>query len=72
MGRLATDKSHHGSGPGKLHIGLAVARCVEARKQVASNVLIVDANNERAKFFYKHYGFTACANQPMTLYLPLV
>ena len=71
MGRLATDKSQHGSGLGKLLIGLAVARCLEARKQVASYALIVDANNERAKSFYKYYGFTACANQPMTLYLPL-
>ena len=71
MGRLATDQSQQGRGLGKLLIGLAVSRCLEARKQVAAFALIVDAKNDRAKVFYRHYGFTPCIHSPMTLYLPL-
>jgi hypothetical protein len=32
---------------------------------------LVDAKNVQAKSFYEHYGFTACTDSPMTLYLPL-
>ena len=71
MGRLASNVSHHGKGIGKLLIGCAVTRCLEARKQVAAFALIVDAKDARAKAFYKHYGFKACLDSPMTLYLTL-
>ena len=71
MGRLATDQSQQGRGLGKLLIGLAVSRCLEARKQVAAFALILDAKNDRAKSFYRHYGFTPGVHSPMTLYLPL-
>ena len=27
--------------------------------------------DEKAKAFYLHYGFTACKDRPLTLYLPL-
>lgn len=52
-------------------IGCAVDRCLKAREEVASYALIVDAKDERAKAFYEHYGFTSCADQPSTPYLPL-
>ena len=71
MGRLACSVSHQGKGIGKLLIGCAVTRCLEARKQVAAFALIVDAKDVRAKAFYKHYGFKACVDSPMTLYLTL-
>lgn len=71
MGRLASRADRHGSGLGRLLVGLAVTRCLEARKQVAAYALIVDAKGAPAKAFYEHYGFTACADTPMTLYLPL-
>ena len=71
MGRLACSSAHQGKGIGKLLIGCAVARCVEAKKQVAAFALIVDAKNASAKAFYKHYGFKACVDMPMTLYLAL-
>ena len=71
MGRLACRADHHGQGLGKLLIGCAVERCLEARKQVAAFGLIVDAKDEAAASFYEHYGFKRCADASMTLYLPL-
>lgn len=71
MGRLACRADRHGQGLGKLLIACAVARCLEARKQVAAFALIVDAKNAAAKSFYEHYGFKPCADASMTPYLPL-
>ena len=71
VGRLAVHAEHQGCGLGRLLIGYAVARCLEARKNVAAYALLVDAKTEDAKRFYEHYGFTACRDQTMTLYLPL-
>ena len=71
IGRLAVHAEHHGRGLGRLLLGCAVNRCLEARRQVAAYAMVVDAKDERAKYFYQHYGFTACQHNPMTLYLPL-
>jgi GNAT superfamily N-acetyltransferase len=71
MGRLAAHSAHHGRGLGRLLVGCAVERCLEARKHVAAYALVVDAKGDKAKAFYEHYGFTACRDNPMTLYLPL-
>jgi hypothetical protein len=56
---------------GKLLIGCAVERCLQARKQVAAFALIADAKNLEAKAFYENYGFISCVDVSMTLYLPL-
>ena len=71
MGRLACRGDRRRQGLGKLLIGCAVERCLQARKQVAAYALIVDAKNLAAKGFYEHYGFTPCPDTPMMLYLPL-
>jgi GNAT superfamily N-acetyltransferase len=71
MGRLASRFDRRGEGLGKLLVACAVDRCLRARQQVAAFALIVDAKDDRAKAFYEHYGFTAFAGQPRTLYLPL-
>ena len=71
MGRLACRGDRRRQGLGKLLIGCAVERCLQARKQVAAYALIVDAKNATAKAFYEHYGITPCADTPMMLYLPL-
>ncbi|MGH8271385.1 MAG: GNAT family N-acetyltransferase, partial [Gammaproteobacteria bacterium] len=71
MGRLAVHKERKGSGLGKLLIALAVDRCLHAREEVAAFALIVDAKDQSARSFYMHYGFSACIDRPMTLYLPL-
>ena len=71
MGRLACRMDQRGQGLGKLIIGCAVERCLQARNQVAAYALIVDAKNSEAKAFYEHYGFRPCVDAAMTLYLPL-
>lgn len=71
LGRLAVHSAHHGHGLGELLMGCAVERCLEAKKHVAAYALVVDAKGEDAKSFYKHYGFTPCRENPMTLYLSL-
>ncbi len=71
MGRLACGTAHQRKGIGKLLIGCAVARCLEAKKQVAAYALIVEAKDSTATAFYQHYGFTACADNPLRLYLAL-
>jgi GNAT superfamily N-acetyltransferase len=71
LGRLACRADRRGQGLGKVLIGCAVERCLQARKQVAAFALIVDAKNDEAKAFYKHYGFTPCVDASTTLYLPL-
>ena len=71
MGRLACRADQRGQGLGKLLMGCAVERCLQARRQVAAFALLVDAKNRPAKTFYQHYGFTPCTDSPMTLYLSL-
>lgn len=71
MGRLACRADKRGIGLGKVLMGCAVDRCLRARQQVAAFALLVDAKDAQAKRFYEHYGFSACTDSPMTLYLPL-
>lgn len=71
MGRLACRADRRGQGLGRLLVGCAVDRCLSARGQVGAYALLVDAKNDEAKSFYLHFGFTACGDHPMTLYLPL-
>lgn len=71
MGRLAVSKDQQGKRLGEKLIGLAVGRCLHAREDVAAYALLVDAKDDRAKGFYEHFGFIACIDQPMMLYLPL-
>jgi GNAT superfamily N-acetyltransferase len=71
MGRLACSTDSQGQGLGKLLVGCAVDRCLQARKSVGAFALLVDAKHAQAKEFYQHYGFSACVDSPMTLYLPL-
>ena len=71
LGRLATHFAHRQRGLGRILMGCAVERCLEAKKHVAAYALVVDAKGKDAKSFYEHYGFTPCRDNPMTLYLSL-
>jgi predicted GNAT family N-acyltransferase len=67
MGRLACRSDSQGKGFGRLLIGCAVERCLEAREEIACFALIVDAKDHRAQTFYEHYGFVSCTDGPRTL-----
>ncbi len=71
LGRLACRADRRGTGLGKLLLACAVERCLRATKQVAAYALIVDAKDDDAAAFYRHFGFAACASTPLMFYLPL-
>jgi len=72
LGRLAVDLSTRRKGTGKILVALAVERCLLACQNVAAYALLVDAKNENAIGFYKHYGFIPCVDDRKVLYLPLM
>ncbi len=71
MGRLARSLDSRGTGMGEILMGLAVDRCLKAKAHVGAYALLVDAKQAQAKAFYERYGFMACTDAPLTLYLPL-
>jgi GNAT superfamily N-acetyltransferase len=71
LGRLACRADRRGEGFGKLLLAGAVERCLRAKQHVAAYALIVDAKDDGAAAFYRHYGFVPCASNPLMLYLPL-
>lgn len=71
MGRLARDQRWQGQGIGPLLLGLAVQRCLDAKRSVGGYALIVDAKGAAAKGFYERHGFRSFQDTPLSLYLPL-
>jgi ribosomal protein S18 acetylase RimI-like enzyme len=69
MGRLAVDQAFKGQGLGGALLADALARC--ARAEIAAHALVVDAKDEGAAAFYRHHGFVALPDSPLTLFLPL-
>ena len=71
LGRMAIDSRHQGRGYGELLIIDALRRALQATTEVASNAVVVDAINERARSFYEHYEFCAFTDQKLRLFLPM-
>ena len=69
MGRLAVDQAFKGHGLGGALLGDALTRA--ARAEIAAYALVVDAKDETAAAFYRHHGFIALPETPLTLFLPL-
>lgn len=69
MGRLAVDKAFKGQGLGSALLADALNRAISS--EVAAFALIVDAKDETSAAFYKHHGFIALSDSPLTLFLPL-
>ena len=69
MGRLAVDQAFAGQGLGGAL--LADALDCAARSEIAAFALTVDAKDEAAGAFYRHHGFIALPDSPLTLFLPL-
>lgn len=69
MGRLAVDQSFKGQGLGGALLGDALTRA--ARSEIAAYALVVDAKDAPAAAFYRHHGFIALPDTPLTLFLPL-
>ena len=69
MGRLAVDQAFKGQGLGGALLADALDRA--ARSEIAAYALMVDAKDEAASAFYRHHGFIALPDSPLTLFLPL-
>ena len=69
MGRLAVDRAFKGQGLGGALLADALDRTVRA--EIAAFALMVDAKDQPAAAFYRHHGFIALLDAPLTLFLPL-
>ena len=69
MGRLAVHRSFQGQGLGGALLADALDRA--ARSEIAAFSLVVEAKDELAAAFYRHHGFIALPDSPLTLFLPL-
>lgn len=69
MGRLAVDLEFKGQGLGGALLADALHRA--ARAETAAFAMVVDAKDDAAAAFYKHHGFMALPDSPLTLLLPL-
>ena len=69
MGRLAVDQAYQGQGLGGALLADALDRA--ARAEIAAYALMVDAKDEAAAAFYRHHGFIALPDSPLSLFLPL-
>jgi len=69
MGRLAVDQTFKGQGLGGALLGDALTRA--ARSEIAAYAMLVDAKDDAAAAFYRHHGFLALPETPLTLFLPL-
>ncbi len=71
LGRLAVDRSAGGQGVGEFLLVDALRRSLEAAQQIAAMAVIVDAKNERAESFYRHFDFQPFQQTPLRLFLPM-
>ena len=60
-----------GNWGGQLGALLADALDRAARSEIAAFAMMVDAKDEAAAAFYRHHGFIALPDSPLTLFLPL-
>ncbi|MGH2617961.1 MAG: GNAT family N-acetyltransferase [Thermomicrobiales bacterium] len=71
IGRLAVDLRYRGQGLGGALLTNALARAVDASREIGSMAVIVDAKDDRAREFYERYGFRRLADDPYRLFLPM-
>lgn len=71
LGRLAVDDSMKGKGRGQFLLMDAMHRSLQAAANIAAMALVVDAKDDAAKAFYRHYGFIALQQQPGRLFLSM-
>lgn len=70
LGRLAVDTSFQGKGLGGILLADALLKVARASRVLAVAGMIVDAKDEVAAAFYRHYGFVDLPGQPGRLLLP--
>lgn len=71
IGRLAIDQSTKGQGLGEHLLLDALHRSLAHADQIAAMAVVVDAKDENAVSFYRHYGFIPLQAQPSRLFVPM-
>lgn len=71
LGRLAVDRQAQGIHLGGALLQDALKRTLAVAQQTGVRALLVHALHERARDFYRHYGFQASPLDPLILMLPL-
>lgn len=71
LGRLAVDRTVGGQGVGEFLLVDALRRSLEGAQQIAAMAVIVDAKDQRAESFYRHFGFLPFQQTPLRLFLPM-
>lgn len=71
IARLAVDRSMQGKGLGARLLVDALRRILMVSAEVGVHAILVDAKNDKAREFYRRYGFIELRDEPMTLFLPL-
>lgn len=71
LGRLAVDRSLKGQGAGTFLLMDALHRCAASAAQIAAMAVVVDAKDETAATFYRHFDFMPLQSDPHRLFLPM-
>lgn len=70
IGRLAVDSEFQRKGLGSILLADACRKVMQASAALAVAGIIVDAKDESAAAFYRHFGFVPLPGQPNRLLLP--
>jgi GNAT superfamily N-acetyltransferase len=71
LGRLAVDRSLQGQGIGEFLLMDALHRALVQSVEIAAAAVVVDAIDEGALRFYRHFGFVAFPAFASRLFLPM-
>lgn len=71
LARLAVSRKQQGKGYGELLLAEAIQRTLLIADQAGLIGLFVDAKDDKARTFYKWYGFLALPAEPLRLFLPI-
>ena len=70
IGRLAVDNDFQGKGLGSIILADACRKIAHASTALAVAGIVVEAKNNAAATFYRHFGFLDLPGQPTRLLLP--
>lgn len=71
LGRLVVDPRYRGRGVGEFLLADALQRAFTQSSQIAAAAVVVDAIDEQAARFYRHFGFIPFPDKPSRLFLPM-
>ncbi|MBA3030243.1 MAG: GNAT family N-acetyltransferase [Desulfobacteraceae bacterium] len=71
IGRLAIDKAHQQKGFGSQLMVFAMSQALIVHGSIGLVGMMVDAKNDEAKAYYRHYGFIPLPDNSLTLFLPI-